>query len=391
VSPFLTILLLLWMSSSPALAQKDVTHWYVSPVGKDSNPCTKEAPCYSLRAAGSHANPGDTIHAAPGNYTYDGETRRLPGTGIAGAPISYVSDVKWEAKITTSESGNTCVLCTGGDYQVIKNFDISGPSGAGIGIFVNNNHIKVIGNKIHDITNRCNPNGVEGVQIYQDNYDALVSGNIVYNIDWPETECRTTQGIYLAGGVPMLAENNIVWHSGTNGILISCRWKTTSGNGKVVINNLTFLNANNGIIIACDGSGRTDYNVVQNNMSFYNGLYQKGKGQWGCGIGTWGGTSSGLGTNTYYLNNMTYGNPGGDYCQPLGQVSYAVTNVDPAAGSIFSRWDRNGIHGDYHLARNSPAIGKGSTLNHAPDFDFDEKPRPTPPSVGPYEPTSINP
>jgi len=42
--------------------------YYVSPSGRDSNLCTFVSPCYTLGAAGSHAHPGDTVHALAGNY-----------------------------------------------------------------------------------------------------------------------------------------------------------------------------------------------------------------------------------------------------------------------------------------------------------------------------------
>ena len=62
---------------------------FVSPHGSDGNPCTRPAPCKSLRAAAGRAHPGATIRVAGGRYL-DSELSNVPrlqcAVAFAGQP-----------------------------------------------------------------------------------------------------------------------------------------------------------------------------------------------------------------------------------------------------------------------------------------------------------------
>src|SRR5689334_20777812 len=105
---------------------------YVSPQGSDSNPGTQTAPFATIEKADSVATPGTTVHVLPGSYTWSGVYTTHSGT--ATAPITFISDIKWAAKLipahVSSHSFNN-VWHVRGNYVFIIGFDIQGPPGVG--------------------------------------------------------------------------------------------------------------------------------------------------------------------------------------------------------------------------------------------------------------------
>ncbi len=308
-----------------------------------------------------------------------------------------LSDTKWGAKITTTGTGNVCVLCTGGDYEIIQNFDISSgrTKGAGIAIYDAHNYVHIIGNKIHDITNACNSNGVEGTQDKLGAIGTKVIGNVIYNIDWPESNCHTTQAIYTIAKDSVIA-NNIIWHSGTDGIAIA-------GGYELVTNNLSFSNEMAGIIIANNGGayGPDDYNIIENNMVFNNGLDSR---QQHGGLAIYDANQS-IGPHQQFISNDVYGNAGGEY-NVYGKTRGSITSygaitgrisVDPLLGTTFVKWSADGALGIYRLKAGSPAIDAGGHVGASwapiPTTDFDGMFRPQGAGydIGPYEYTPNKP
>src|SRR5207253_9557325 len=115
--------------------------YYVAPSGSDANPCTAAAACYTMARVSQLMRPGDNAHFAAGNYTWTYSGNKVTKSGTASAPISYVSDTKWGAKVY----GSGCdPIWNSGDYVQIINFDVTGNCSEGIG--VNGNYNNVIGN-----------------------------------------------------------------------------------------------------------------------------------------------------------------------------------------------------------------------------------------------------
>src|SRR6266704_5824720 len=126
---------------SPVYTLGTGANYYVAPSGSDANPCTAAAPCYTMQRVSQLLRPGDNAHFAPGNYTWSYSGNKVSVSGTATAPISYISDTKWGAKIY----GSGCdPIWNDGDYVQIINFDVTGDCSEGI--TTNGNYSKVIGN-----------------------------------------------------------------------------------------------------------------------------------------------------------------------------------------------------------------------------------------------------
>src|SRR5476651_375851 len=73
--------------------------YYVSPSGSDSSNGSQASPFLTIQKAANVVSAGSTVHVLPGTYT--GAVINN-ASGTATAPITYVSDTKWGAKIVTS-------------------------------------------------------------------------------------------------------------------------------------------------------------------------------------------------------------------------------------------------------------------------------------------------
>ena len=349
---------------SQAAASGSVSY-YVSPSGNDTNDGSQTAPFATINKAASVATPGTTVHVLPGTYT---TTVDIAASGTATARITYLSDVKWGAKIKTTGSGFS--FRNWGSYVDIVGFDITGDGSWGI--YNNGSYVRMIGNEVHDIPATNCSGGGAGIHDNEPPYgghDNDEIGNVVHDIGSLTTYCNLVHGIYKAdpGGH---IYNNIVYRNAAWGIhLYHAATKVT------VANNLVFANHGGGILIGADSSKGyiDDYTTVSNNTVIHNvnpaiiytdGIYE----------------SSGTGIHNQYLHNISYDNHANVVLQN-GLTDVATLQVDPQLVS----YQPDGS-GDYHLAAGSPAIDSGTGIG-APTYDFDGNPRPQGNGIdiGPYQ------
>jgi Protein of unknown function (DUF1565) len=343
-------------------------NYYVSTSGSDSNPGTQTAPFATIKKASTLATPGTTVHVAPGTYT---QAIATTTSGIATARITYISDVKWGAKIVPSSTTHAAtgggIWYNSGSYVDIVGFDMVG-TGIGVyyGIRIQANYDRITGNHVHNVDNSdsvCNAgagiNTIGGLAQH-DNY---IIGNIVNDVG-PYSGafyCNLIHGIYFASGYNY-AWNNIVYHNRTWGFT---SWHATTND--IIMNNVVFGNgfintSGGGIAI---GSGEVnqvttdlnDYSVVANNIVVYNPGGQSIRENGNTGI------------HNQYLNNLVYGNSG-----PVQLQNGLTTKGTVAKDPLFVNWQANGT-GDYHLQPTSPAIDAGTSIA-APSTDFDGNARP---------------
>jgi uncharacterized protein YjdB len=343
------------------------TNYYLAPSGSDANPCTATAPCYTMARVSQLMSPGDNAHFASGNYTWSYSGNKVTKSGTAAAPISYISDTKWGAKVY----GSGCdPIWNSGDYVQIINFDVTGNCSDGIG--VNGNYNKVIGNRVHDLPGTS---GYAGILADCCNYNLVgiqIIGNVVDNIAMG-TGSNLIHGIYAAGPSSVIM-NNIVTRASA-----ACITHYHGSTRSIVSNNIV-ANCKYGIQIAADGAITSDdYTTVDNNIAVNNGrgIYEYPT----------------AGPHNVYNNNIVYNNSTAnlDLCCG-GTPSGTITLTAAQFNALFVNYTGD-MTGDYHLQGGAVAIDAG-TLSCAagitscvPLLDWDGVARPVGAAVdiGPYE------
>jgi hypothetical protein len=346
----------------------DRKNYYISTTGSDSNDGSASHPWATIQHASNLAQPGWTMHVAPG--TYKVSSLVTPTSGTASARIRYISDAKWGAKIVGSGTG--IIWEVDASYIDIVGFDITGPNRVGImiarsGSGIGNDHI--INNNVHDLTisEGCTSTGGAAIATSSPPWGGgsnWILANRVANIGASmRGTCNAVQGIYV-GTANDIVENNIVsgvalagihqWHGATKSIIVSN----------------TVFNVKVGILIgdgdgaALPGGSANNYvadNIVVNNTAI--GIQEFGL----------------VGNGNSYVNNLVWKNP----------RNYSVTSASPvgtvSSDPLFVNYQADGS-GDYHLKSASPAIDKGTNLG-APLNDFDGGARPVGATwdIGAYE------
>lgn len=317
---------MIMMPQMPNLAAAAPTHLYVATTGSDSSPGTVAAPYRTLQKAASVATPGTTVHVATGTYN-DKIYCSIPGivngttavcmrtSGTPTAPITFISDTIWGAKLTCQQRQSFFTLAA--SYIVVSGFDMSCPAGnfAG-GTYGDNGHNTFTYNYIHDISiGECNATAM----LFGSDYDHSDWTNIGYNVfdhnvlhhggsptsSYPT--CELFHGIYI-GDPYSKATYNMV--SGMVGYGIHAY-----GGGvchQTIDNNIVFDNSKGGIVIRnttqygtdlCKNGGKPDYETVTNNVVANNG-YGNGYSGAGGGINLKGPS----GSNNRISDNIVFGN-----------------------------------------------------------------------------------
>jgi uncharacterized protein YjdB len=327
-------------------------NYYVASTGSDANPCTPAAPCYTLGRVSQLMGPGDNAHVAPGNYTWSYSSNRVSKSGTATAPISYVSDTKWGAKIY----GADCSPITNdGAYVQIINFDVTGSCVQGI--TTNGSYSKIIGNRVHDMPGTQLTAAIVGDCCSYTSTGIQIIGNVVDNIG-PWGQVNQTHGIYIASANGVV-EDNIVTRAASACI------QTYHGATHLIISNNTIANCGKyGIQISADPALTTnDYTTVDNNIVVNVN-----------GYGIWESTFGAIGTHNVYNNNIVYNNSP-NFSLVNGTQSGTITLTSAQFSALFVNYTGD-ITGDYHLRSGAVAIDAGATLCAAgvslcvPGFDF---------------------
>ena len=361
--------------TTPLYTLGNGANYYVAPGGSDANPCTAAAPCYTMARVAQLMSPGDNAHFAAGNYTWSYSTNRVTKSGTAAALITYISDVKWGAKVYGTAPCSP--IANDGDYVQIINFDVTGSCPQGI--TTNGNYSKVIGNRVHDMPGSsggyggivapcCNYMAVTGIQII---------GNVVDNIGlWGQV--NLIHGIYVASPYAVV-ENNIV----TRGAA-ACIQSYHGATHQIISNNVVANCGRYGITISADPALTTnDYTTVDNNIIVNGG-----------GYGIFQGYS--LGSHNVFNNNILYNNPSGNITSPESGTSAIqsgnITLTSAQFSALFVNYTGD-MTGDYHLRSGAMAIDAGTTLCAAgvtlcvPALDFHGliRPRGAAYDIGAYE------
>jgi hypothetical protein len=251
---------------------------YVSPAGSDAADGSPQAPLETIVAASRRAQPGTVVRVAPGVYE-GGFISEASGTREA--PITYISAVRWGARIVPPKGASAEMGWENrGAYVAIEGFEMDGsrPSGEGIetpwraGIYSTGSHSVIRRNHVHHIaiSTPCTDMGgagVEGDSYYgAGNIDLL--DNVVHDIG--SNGCKYAHGIYQTATGKVVG--NVVYRASGWGIHL---WH--DAHQVVVASNVVFGNTNGGILVGggdfVHTRGPADHVVVSGNSVFDNPKY----------------------------------------------------------------------------------------------------------------------
>ena len=435
-------LIVLFCTLLTVAATAQVNHYYVSPVGSNSNDGSQAHPWRNVNWATSHfglGSGGTTIHVADGTYIEStsacgpigvamsfclakGGTSTQPvivqcDNGLNGQAGHPGSPGHCKLRMASNTGNSAMMWIAGANFATFQGFDIGGDSSnpatlvqAGIIIHAkdgNGHDITISQNYIHDISSGANDgngfgNGCpsEGMVVVNANNTGgaipvrnKFTGNFLNNgATLSNASCNQYHGMYLQGA-QMTVENNIVGNVPGSALKIYPNVCSS-----VVSNNLVFHAGWWGILVKDGGYGgcaATGYTVgltsVNNNIAIGNGFNTACSGIMQ--------PASGSGTNSYH-NNLLLGNSPNDN---INQMSSSASCLSTAlAGAVGTLNGSNGAtiantlvdyqadgSGDYHLKAGSVAIAAGSTTCASggispcvPAVTFSGITRPQPPSIG---------
>ncbi len=121
--------------------------YYISPNGSDQNPGTQSQPFVTIAHGDGVAQPGDTIHVAPGVYPGDLITQ---ASGTSSAHVRFVSDSKWGAKLVAGSTG--MIWYSKGAYVDVIGFEIDGTASTvvNLGIYLTGSYSSAQNHEVHD-------------------------------------------------------------------------------------------------------------------------------------------------------------------------------------------------------------------------------------------------
>jgi len=333
--------------------------YYVATNGNDSSLGSQSSPFKTIQKAANLAQPGTTIHVAPGMYA---ENIYATANGTASQRITYISDTKWGAKIIPpANSLRETGFDNRGAYVTIDGFEVDGSvdpvSGqkwtVGINMAGTGNIVK--NSVVHHIYNTGTANSNGGAGILLDSWygfnDMQALNNMVHHVG-PATGGTTLyHGIYQTATGSI--KNNITYANTGGGVHL---WH--DAHHIDIVNNTSFGNGD-GFIIGGGNyvhtTGPADYINVTNNIAYDNsgmGFDEEGEN----------------GSHNTFRSNLSFQN-GTNW-----RLNTSAHTGDVTANPQFVNYIRTG-GGDYHLQSTSPAIDKGSAT-YAPVTDFAGTPRP---------------
>lgn len=344
------------------------SEYFVSTTGSDSNDGSAERPWATITHASQALTPGTDgaiVHVAEGNYTIPATPScasnsascgvRTERSGTASAPITYISDRQWGAKLTAP--GASITWYNSGDYVQIIGFEIVGTSSSNFGIMSEAAFGKIVGNDIHSIpvTTGCATNYSGGgiffgyLNMAHDN-DAL--SNRIHHIG-PQSADGLAASAYCTGMILGIAynqprgkiQNNILfqidgwgigtWHMAsdlqiTNNLIFQAGHVTNTG---AAVGGGLFMNGENNV-------GVHDRTTVANNI--FRNIRGRAIAEW-----------QNVGANNAYINNLVFGNTQNFDIQST--TVQGTISADP----LMVGYDGSGT-GNYKLKSTSPARDAGT-------------------------------
>jgi hypothetical protein len=421
---------------------------YVSPTGADTNNGTQASPLATLTAAANLAAPGDTVWALPGAYSPKSR-ETLGSKGTAKAWICFEPAPDGGATLDGTQIPQDDLVLLTGQYIVFRGFEIRNATSHGIESR-GGQSIDIVSNTIHDsqgaaislgtntsITattgievhgNTAYNNGLGGTAYAPDGgastWPAIVrsygasgiafTDNLVYEnwgegVDFILTDGGLASGntiydnysvnLYLDNASNITVSRNFIYwsgdpqfvrhddHHGPTGIQLAQENHYTFSvalENEVIVDNV-IVNCTGGILYGnYQGNGGLHDSVVAGNTVYAVDA----------GLGTLTIQSPSPETNVRAFDNIFVGSnvvapgdAGVSYDHNLffhSAPGAAQSPSDPTGDPLFS--NGGGLTpSDYQIQNGSPAAGAGVASTDL-SVDFSGQARPTPPSVGAWEP-----
>jgi hypothetical protein len=202
------VLIMFVLVLAQLLAAQTGAIYYVSTTGNDGNPGTIGSPWLTIQHAANTVTAGATVYVFGGVYN---ESVNFPNSGTASAPITFES---YPGDIATIDGKGLSVNGTQGlinivgnhSYITVKGFEIRNYTTSsqedvptGVWITGSGTGIKILNNRVHDITTKAELNGnAFGISVYGTSKtpitDLVISGNEVYHLRTGESESVNVDG-----------------------------------------------------------------------------------------------------------------------------------------------------------------------------------------------------
>jgi hypothetical protein len=344
--------------------------YYVATTGLDSNVGSLASPWLTIGKAALSIGQGDTVHVAVGTYS---ETLQLLAGGIAGYPVTFISDTPHAASIV---SPSTTLNAVGfyAPYTIVDSFDIQAPNYAGCVIFQNGANGSILRRcAVHNTARSpfTAGGGINAPLVFSGTI--TIDSNLVYDIGYAHTGAGQIHGMYL--------EANLANGAGrvTNNIVANIPW----GYGIQLWGNPHGWDVANNTIMNCSEHGITagsDVALDMANDRVLNNIIYGCKGPVRTNVtGT-------IGTGVIFENNLDF------LCANLyTQVDAAVTllNNISNANPQFANYQADGS-GDYHIRTNSLCINAGTAaVTLTTDYEGNTRPVGAGYDIGAYENSAL--
>jgi hypothetical protein len=393
--------------------------FYVSTTGSNSAAGTASAPWRTLQFAADQVGPGDRVTVRPGDYA----GFHLDISGTAAAPIEFFAEpgvlVNQPNPVRTDHGINL----ENASYVTVDGFAVTGMNRAGVrsvGVdgstfashvtirnvhSYNNQYWGILTGFVNDLVIENNETSGSAVEhgIYVSNSgdrpiirnnqswgndkngihvngdadlggdgiisNALISGNVIYdNGSGRQSGLGGGSGINMDGVQNSRIENNLIYNQHASGISLYRIDGGGGSTGNVVVNNTIHV-ANDGRWALNIRDGSTN-NTALNNILINDHSFRGA-------ISVWPDSRNGF-VSDYNAVISRFTINDGNSVLSLDQwraLAGNENNDDHSFVATAAQLFQNAAAGDYRLRENSPARNAG-TLNLAPAFDLEGKPRP---------------